>query len=125
MKDADYKARLSPLAYHVTREGGTERAFSGPYWNDHGAGEYRCVCCEAALFESEQKFDSGTGWPSFWAPAKGARIKELRDAEHGMVRTEVRCEQCDAHLGHVFDDGPRPTGLRYCINGVALAKKPR
>lgn len=122
---SELRSRLSPLAYHVTQEAGTERAFTGPYWNEHGAGAYACVCCEAPLFDSEQKFDSGTGWPSFWAPAKGARIEEIPDTSHGMRRVEVRCGSCHAHLGHVFDDGPRPTGLRYCINGVALAFEKR
>ena len=118
--DADLRARLSPLAYHVTQEGGTERAFTGEHWGRHEPGEYRCACCDSPLFDSDQKYDSGTGWPSFWAPAKGARVEERPDASHGMRRVEARCGSCGAHLGHVFDDGPRPTGRRYCNNGLAL-----
>lgn len=137
---SDLRARLSPLAWKVTQEGGTERAFTGPSWNSHEEGEFRCVCCDAPLFDSGQKFDSGTGWPSFWAPAEDAAIQEIADTSYGMTRSrsegdavpqhgggrvEVRCGSCSAHLGHVFDDGPKPTGLRYCINGVALALRKR
>lgn len=119
--DAAWKSKLSPEQYRVTRCAGTERAFTGPYWNEKRAGLYSCVCCGSALFRSETKYDSGSGWPSFWAPVEGAPIAEHRDSSLGMIRVEIRCSACDAHLGHVFDDGPRPTGLRYCLNGTALS----
>jgi peptide-methionine (R)-S-oxide reductase len=124
-KDAEWKARLSPLAYEVTREQGTEMAFSQPGYNRHEPGLYRCVCCDNALFDAATKYDSGTGWPSFWQPIAAENVREIRDHMFGMTRTEVRCALCDAHLGHVFDDGPKPTGLRYCMNTVALRFVPR
>jgi len=122
--EAEWRAQLTPEQFYVTRQHGTERAFTGPYWNEKGAGEYVCVCCAAPLFSSTTKFDSGTGWPSFHAPLKGGAVSEHEDRGWLMRRTEVRCANCDAHLGHVFPDGPKPTGQRYCMNGTALAFKP-
>ncbi len=123
--DAQWRAMLSPLAYDVTRHAGTERAFTGPGWDNHGDGLYRCICCGNALFDSRTKFDSGTGWPSFWQPIAATNVVEHRDTSFFEVRTAVSCTLCDAHLGHVFDDGPKPTGLRYCMNAVALHFVPR
>jgi peptide-methionine (R)-S-oxide reductase len=124
-KDAEWRKRLSPLAYEVTREQGTERAFSQPGYDRHEPGLYRCVCCDNALFDARTKYDSGTGWPSFWQPIAPENVRNITDHMFGMTRTEVRCKLCDAHLGHVFDDGPKPTGLRYCMNTVALRFVPK
>jgi peptide-methionine (R)-S-oxide reductase len=118
--DEEYRKRLTPEQFAVTRRADTERAFTGAYWDNHDVGTYRCICCDAPLFESDHKFDSGTGWPSFWQPAEGAGIEAISDRSYGMVRTEVRCSKCGAHLGHLFPDGPRPTGDRYCINSASL-----
>jgi peptide-methionine (R)-S-oxide reductase len=119
-KEAEWRKALSPLAYEVTRQKGTERAFSQPGYDRHEPGLYRCACCDNALFDANTKFDSGTGWPSFWQPIAAENVHEISDRMYGMTRTEVQCSLCDAHLGHVFDDGPKPTGLRYCMNTVAL-----
>ena len=122
--EAEWKAKLSPASFVVAREAGTERPFSGALLEEHHKGIFRCIGCDNALFDSATKFDSGTGWPSFWQPIAKENVVELTDSTLGMERTEVKCTLCDGHLGHVFDDGPKPTGLRYCMNGLALVFKP-
>jgi peptide-methionine (R)-S-oxide reductase len=124
MSDGDWRARLTPEQYRITRQHGTERPFTGPYWDSFERGVYSCVCCGAPLFRSDTKFDAGCGWPSFFEEIEPGATRQIEDTSHGMRRIEIRCSSCDAHLGHVFPDGPKPTGLRYCMNGHAMRLTP-
>ena len=122
--DDEWRQELSPEQYAILRQGATERAFTGKYWDCHDDGTYHCGACGAELFDSSAKFESGSGWPSFWEPKAGDAVRLVQDRSHGMTRTEVRCARCDSHLGHVFDDGPRPTGQRFCMNSASLTLEP-